>query len=420
MEEKTEILIIGGGVIGILTAYYLNQEGKEVTLIDANEICSGASYGNAGFILPSHVVPLSSPGVMGQGLKWLLNPVSPFYIKPRLSLDLISWLYRFRAASEMGRVRTSMNILKSLEDKSFELFHDLIGKDLFDFGYQEKGHLKIFRTREGFKKAAEEAGFMDEARINNRMVDSHEVYEIEPNLKPGIHGGLYFPDDAHLNPADLVKGLGSLIEEKGVKIRPHTEVLDFDLAKGPGARRSINTVMTTKGDIKPEQVVLATGSWSPLLAKRLGLKLPIQAAKGYSLTYENNERTPKIPLILGEIAVAASPLGDVFRLAGTLELAGLDMSINLRRLKSLLKGTLKYLYLDDLKLKEIWRGLRPCLPDGLPVIGRTDKIDNLIIATGHGMLGMGLGPVTGKLVQEIVSEKEPSIAIRGLRPERFS
>jgi D-amino-acid dehydrogenase len=227
---------------------------------------------------------------------------------------------------------------------------------------------------------------------------------------------LYFPGDSHLVPADFVVQLGKAAVDSGVDIRTGTEVLGFETS-GP----KITAVKTTRGDFQPDQIVLAGGAWSPELSRALKLRLPIQPAKGYSLTYKSPENPPSIPVMLSEARVAVTPMGRFIRFAGTLELAGHDMSINERRINTIMRQAAEYLpWTKRLELVEIWRGLRPCTPDGLPVISRPGRYENLIVAAGHATIGMVLGPVTGLLVAQLASFQEPEIDITGLRLERFS
>lgn len=416
MAPPKGILIIGGGVIGVCAAYYLAKCGRQVTLLEANDICSGASYGNAGFILYSHIIPLAAPGMLGQGLRWLLDSKSPFYIKPRLSRELISWLWRFQSACRKDRMEKSMVLIRDLYMKSRDLYQDLAEVADLDFGYREKGHLSLYNTKKGYEEAGQEAALMKKFGIEARMLGPSEVRDIEPHIQPDVKGGLYFPGDAHIIPADLVIQMADLIKEYGVDVRTSTEVLGFETE-----RSRITKVRTTRGDFNPADVVLAGGAWSPVLTRDLKISLPIQGAKGYSVTYRTTGNYPSIPLLLKEASVAVTPMGKMVRFAGTLELAGLDLSINQKRIDAFLHNVRGYLPgTENLELIEIWRGLRPCTPDGLPVIGRTRTCENLILATGHATIGMGLGPVTGKLVSQLVAHEVPEINIDPLSIERFA
>ncbi len=415
MSSHKDVLIIGGGVIGVCAAYYLAERGRDVTLIEAGEICAGASYGNAGFILYSHIIPLAAPGVLGQGLKWLLDSTSPFYIKPRIDLELASWLWRFRGACTDKKMRRSMGILSGLSRESKRLYKALVDSEDLGFGYEQKGHLTLYSTAKGFDGARKEAALMEDFGIETRLLDPADVHQMAPMVRPDITGGLYFPDDAHLIPHDFVTGLAEIVGAMGVDIRTSTEVMGFEVNGG-----RIQTVRSTRGDFCADTVVLASGAWSPTLTRDLKLRLPIQSAKGYSVTYKRPESTVPLPLLLKEAAVAVTPMGEMLRFAGTLELAGLDLSINQRRIDAFLENAKGYLSVPkDLELVEIWRGLRPCTPDGLPVIGRCRDVTNLILATGHAMVGMGLGPVTGKIVSQIVDNEQTDVDIGELGVERF-
>ncbi len=416
MAPEKDVLVIGGGVIGVSASYYLARRGFRVTLVEADEICAGASYGNAGFILASHIIPLAAPKALGQGFKWLLDPESPFYIKLRPSLELASWLWRFRAACRWPRVRRSMRLLRELSRRSVELYQELSNVEGLNFGYQQKGYLKLFNTAQAYQHALAEAELLREFGIEVRLLTPAEIPEIEPNILPRATGALYFPYDAHLIPADFVIQLSRVIKDMGVDIRRSTEVLGFETVS-----EKILAVQTTRGNFQPGQVVLAGGAWSPGLAENLNIRLPLQPAKGYSLTYKRAENSPAMPLLLSEAAVAVTPMAGMIRLAGTLELAGWDRSINKRRVNAIVRKAREYLPdIDHLEPVEIWRGFRPCLPDGLPVIGRSARYKNLILATGHATIGMALGPVTGRLVSLIAAHETPEINLAGLRLERFS
>lgn len=402
-------------MIGVCSAYYLARDGFDVIIVEKDQICAGCSHGNAGLVVPGHSIPLAQPGVIAKGLRWLLNPESPFYIKFRPSLDLISWLLKFRAASNMQQVRRSMAVLRDLSYASLALFKELAAMDGFDFGFQQKGVLSVYLTDKGFEEGAREAQLLHEAGVSAKVLDASAMLAVEPNLAPGVVGGVYFSDDAHLIPHAFVRGLAGVAERMSARIYPSTEVIGF---KTEG--RKITAVETTRGNFAPAEVVLAAGSWSPLLAEALGLKLAVQPAKGYSVTYKLPNLAPRLPLMLAEARVAVTPMADKLRLAGTLELAGFDFSINRRRLDAIVRSAAKYLVFEDEPSSvEIWSGLRPCTPDGLPIICRPRGFDNLILATGHGTLGVSLGPITGLLVSQLAARQQPVLDLNPLRLERF-
>ncbi len=267
MKTETDVLVIGGGAIGVCSAYYLSKQGRAVAIVEKGDIGSGSSYGNAGLIVPSHSTPLAEPGMISKGIKWMFNPESPFYIKPRFSCELISWLWKFWRACSKRQMNRSIPVIRDLK-----------------------------------------------------------------------------------------------------------------------------------------------------------IKLPIQPAKGYSVTFKRPPGCSRIPFVLAEAKVALTPLGDALRFAGTLELAGLDLSINMRRVQAILKAVPGYLpdiHPENLERIEIWRGLRPCTPDGLPFLGRPMAYDNLILAAGHAMIGISLSPITGKLVSQLAANERPLIDLAALNVERF-
>jgi D-amino-acid dehydrogenase len=417
---KTDVLVIGGGVIGVASAYYLSQRGRGVTLVEQGEIASGSSYGNAGLIVPSHSTPLPEPGALAAGLKWMLDPESPFYIKPRLSLELARWLLAFSAHCTEAFARQALPTLRDLGLASAALFGDLA--DLFDFGYQHKGLLQLYKTEAGFAAGRHESALLAGAGLPARPVTIAEARAIEPLARTDLAGGIYYETDAHLNPAEFVRGLAGWLEtHAGVTIHRNTRVTGL-VRSG----RRLQSVRTTQGEFEPAEVVLATGAWSPEVARQLGLRTPIQAAKGYSVTIKRPASYPSLGLLLGETRVAvtpmASPAGDLLRFAGTLELAGMDRSINPRRVAAVKRAPgqfLEGLEPEGWDVLETWSGLRPCTPDGLPIIGRSAAFDNLVLAAGHAMVGVSLGPITGKLVSQILMGEAPAVDLRPLRAERF-
>jgi D-amino-acid dehydrogenase len=416
MTSNTNILVIGGGVIGVCSAYYLAKAGCQVTMIDKGEICSGASYGNAGLISPSHCVPLAAPGVITHAIKWMFDRKSPFYIKPRIDLDLWSWMWRFRAACKEEVMLKSLPVLYQLGQSSAELFRQLASLPDLNFGYQTKGCLNLFATVDEYNTGVEEASLLEKVGIDLRVLTADEVSNMEPCVSSKILGGIYFPGNAHLIPSEFVQGLACLCEKMGVQIKTSTEVLGFRTF-----RRKISTVETTRGDFQPDQVVIAGGAWLPCLTHLVGMHIPIQPAKGYSITVKMPDPYPATSLILSEARVAVTPMGDSLRFAGTLELDGFDLSISRHRVDAILHAAKEYLsFKDKPELIEIWRGLRPCTPDGLPVTGRSTELANLVVAGGHGTLGVSLGPITGMLVSQIITDNPPVLDLTALRPERFS
>ncbi len=418
MKRQTDVLVIGAGAVGVCAAWYLHQDGRSVTLVDKGEIAGGCSGKNAGLVVPSHIIPLAAPGVIAQGLKWMFHPESPFYIKFRVSTDLISWLWHFSRACTAAQVQRSIPLLHQLTRSGLLLFRTLAAREGSDFGFQERGLLMLFQSGKGRRDCLK---LVEPARTAGLEVTVHDgdgVRALEPRVPAATEGGIYFPMDAHLDPGLFVRNLAAALTADGMALHRGVEVLGFEKA---GDR--ITGVQTSQGHFQPREVVLAAGAWSPTLARQLGLKLPVQPAKGYSITLRSPTTKPRIPIILSEPKVTITPFADGIRFGGTLELAGLDHSVNRRRIRPILRVIPEYFPEFDsavMDWDQIWSGFRPCSPDGLPFLGRAPSCHNLIVATGHAMLGITQAPIAGKLVAELAAHRKPSMDLTALRPERFA
>lgn len=409
------ILIIGGGVIGVSTAYFLAEKGASVTLIEKGDVAAGSSYGNAGLVCPCHSVPLPAPGALTQGVKWLFNPESPFYVKPRLDADLLAWLWRFQSFANRKAYDRAVPLLRDLMRASLDLYQTIIERENLACYFEKSGGLVLYRTAAGLEHGQKETAVLQNHGLQMELLSGDEVRQMEPLARPEIVGGIHYQEDAHLTPHLFVQGLAQAARARGVNLLTQTELLDFTLDGG-----RITAVTTTRGTFRPEQLILAAGVWSSPLARQLGLKLPMQPAKGYSVTIKRPSPSPQTHLHLGEAKVIATPMGPYLRFAGTLELAGYDLSINRRRVQAILRAVDNYLKgMEEKEIVEIWRGLRPCSPDGLPYIGRSARVNNLIIAAGHAMLGISMGPITGQLAAELAAGERPSLDLAAFDVERF-
>ena len=415
MPQHSDVLVIGGGVIGVCTAFSLRERGANVRLLERGAICSGASHGNAGWIFPSHSLPLPVPGVIRQALRWLLDPESPFYVKPRLDPELLRWLWRFRAACNAADMRETFRLNRALSLASLERYAVLAELPELDFGFTRRGILLVYRTAEALHEGREEIRLLEALGGSGKPLAPDELRERVPALAPDLAGGFYLPADAHVTPGDFVRGLAAASERRGVPIHTDTEVLAIAAAPGRAPRLS-----TTHGEYSADTVVLAAGAWSPELAQQLGLRVPVQSAKGYSLTLPRPDGFGDTPLMLAEARVGVTPMGEQLRFAGTLELAGLDLRVNARRLRAIARAVATFLPgLPAAEVNETWRGLRPLTPDDLPLIGRPAARPWLVLATGHGMSGVSQGPITGELVAQLVSGETPSLDLLPFSPDRF-
>ncbi len=418
MKDRPDVVIIGGGVIGVCTAYYLSKRGADVTLIEKGDICSGSSYGNAGLVAPSQSMPLAKPGVISQGLKWLLDPESPFYIKPRLSTELFLWLWQFyRASVDKERFLGAMKLINKLKLESLKRFNE-ISPALSDTNiFDRKGMFLACRSEHGFRSALNDYEKLRPLGLEFEVVQGGSLKNIVPDMEMTIHGGLFFPRDAHIIPHRFVKDLAQICKSNGAQIRTLTEVLGFDQQNG-----TITVIKTDRGDLEAEEIVIAGGAWSAGIAKHLNYNVPIQPAKGYSLTFPRPPNVPDFPVFLSESKIIVTPMSDTLRIGGTLELTGLDHSVNRRRVAAMVKNVSDYLpriTIPEHCVQDAWCGLRPLTPDGLPVLGRLNNFTNVTIATGHGMFGMALGPITGVIPAQITTHEKPAIDIGLLDINRF-
>ena len=416
MTSGTSAIVIGGGAVGVCCAYYLAESGLDVTLVDRDDVCAGASYGNSGLLVPSHSVPLAAPGVIWSALRWMTKPDSPFYIRPRPSPSLVSWLWKFRAACSEENVERAMPVLRDLTMVGIELIRELDEVCESDFGLGTDGISYVYRTEEGLENGRREAAHMAKVGLHAEELDRDGVREFA-GIESTAIGGMLHPYDGHVTPGKYVQAVAEAFERGGGTIERHTAVTDFE-ADG----RRVRGVVTENGVLEADEVVLAAGSWSPAIASRLGVRLPIQPAKGYSVRFRKPENAPEAPLVLGEARVAMTPMGDTVRIAGTLELAGMDLSIDQRRLGAVRESAGLYfpsMEASKLEFVEEWAGLRPQSPDGLALLGRWPTWDNLTIAAGHGTMGVSTSPSSGKLVAQIITGEEHLTDLAPLDPTRF-
>jgi D-amino-acid dehydrogenase len=413
-----KVTIIGGGVIGLCSAYYLHKAGHRVRVIERGDIRSGTSFGNAGYVSPSHIIPLASPGIVAKGLKWMLSSSSPFYIKPRLNLDLMRWCLNFWANSTARTVEKNTPPLVSLLLFSRELTTDIKNEVGNHFRMEEKGCFMMYKNADTEKHEIELAGEAAKYHIETRVMHAAEVQALEPDVEVNVRGGVLYPIDCHLHPGDFMHSLHDKMEKEGVEFQLNTTVTGFEKNGN-----QVSRVLTDKGDFDCEELVLAGGSWLPVITKSLGIHMLLQAGKGYSMTFENMEKNLRYPAILVDHRVAMTPMGNDLRMGGTMEISGLSSPTLIKRAQAIYNASkLYYPNLDVAfpQVDKIWSGLRPLSPDGLPYIGKHSKYQNLTIAGGHAMLGLSLAAGTGKLVEELIGRKKTSVALEAFDVERFS
>lgn len=416
-STSSDVLIIGGGVIGAACAYALARAGRQVTVIDRGPMGHGASYGNAGWIVPCHATTLPAPGALRQASKWLLRPDSPLYIQPRPSWELIHWLVRFLRYSNARHQAFGAPLLIDFARKSQQLMDAFAAEHGAEsMGYEKRGFLYVCATQTGLDHAAAETQRSRDMGIPSRVLGADELRSLQPAVTGPITGGVHAEGEAQAEPLKVVEALIDQARAAGATILPHTEVFAFE-AQG----QRIRAVHTTRGTLTAQHHVLAAGAWSPGLVRELKLHVPIQAGKGYALIVDRFDPAPTMPLLLLEKKVAVTPRDNSVRLAGTMEIAGMNERITPRRVAAIARGARAFLSLpEDLQVRETWRGLRPCTPDGLPMIGPAQPWENLTLATGHAMLGLTLAFATGQLVTDMLTGRKPLVDPAPYAPARFA
>lgn len=415
-QDSRSILIVGGGVIGMSTAYELASRGAKVTVLDQGAPGFGCSYGNAGWITPCFAMPLPMPGMFLKSIKWLLDPLSPLHIQPRPSLLLARWLYRFLTAMNEPQMKRSVKALVDLSKYSLDFYMNLEHLTKSKTHFEQKGLLMVSRTDEGLASAINEMNLVAEQGIPGQLLNETQLREFEPSLQGKLKGGVYFSKEAHAEPLKIVEAFRAGALAQGVEIVSGTEVYDFEMQ---GSK--IKSVLTTKGTFTADVVVMATGSWSNRIGKRLGLKVPILGGKGYSIIVPKFENAPRVPIMIVEKKIAVTPRDSTVRLAGTLELVHEDYSITIKRLNNILKGSREFLPIpENVEIKEVWRGLRPCTPDGVPLIGFSKRVPNLFYVTGHQMLGLQSAPGSARVAADLLlGSANPMFDSKPFDPQRF-
>jgi D-amino-acid dehydrogenase len=413
MSKK--VVIIGGGIMGVCSAYFLHKEGHEVTIIDKSNFSSGASYVNAGYITPSHIISLAAPGIITKGLKWMFNPASPFYVKPRLDKDFLQWAWAFKRSSTKQKVAQSIPVIKDINILSRELYVGMKSSGDLDFHYDHKGLLMAYKHDKAGEQEWEVGKKAIQLGLKVENLTAKEVEILEPKANLNIKGAVYFHSDAHMTPGGFMKNMLAYLKEKGVTILAEEEVKDIIISNN-----SIKKIVTNKQEILADEFVMAAGSWSPLISKKLGIKMLLQPGKGYRINVAQ-ETNITIPAVLLEAKVAVTPMNGFTRFSGTMEIDKINHKINPVRVNAIANSASRYyhgLQISTEDKEAAQCGLRPVTPDGLPYIGKTSRYNNLTFATGHAMMGWSLGPATGKLVSEIVSDKKPSLDLMPFQVER--
>lgn len=412
------VVVIGGGIMGLSSAYYLHQAGHKVIVLDKGDFLDNCSYGNAGYVCPSHFIPLATPGIVWKGLKWMLNSRSPFYVKPSLNGSLIDWGLKFVKSANKDHVEKSAVPLRDIAIFSQQEYKTWTTIPGFDLAYEHKGLLEVFQTDAMAEHAYHTVEKAKSLGLDTVLLNYEELQKLEPQTKINGLGAILFKCDAHLYPNKLMKSLLTYLKQQGVQLISDEEVTGFEKKD-----KTVTKVVTAKNTYEADEVVIATGAWSREIAGMVETKIPLMPGRGYSITLENSKYHFNHPAVLMEGRVAITPMdGNKIRFGGTMEVVSTNTPPRYERVEGILKAVKNFLPEFDIAMPstdQLWYGYRPCSADGLPYIGRISRFNNVVVATGHAMIGLSLGAGTGKLVSELIDDKKTSVDLSAFAVERF-
>ncbi len=414
--HREHVLIVGAGIIGIGCAHYLSKAGYRVTVIDRGVTAGACSHANCGYVCPSHVLPLTEPGAIGMAIKSLLNRNAPFRVKPRLSPALWNWMWQFARRCNRKQMLTAGRHLQAILDSSMQAYRELMAEVAFDCEWKEQGLLYVLQTARGMQEFAETNQLLSEQfGVAATRIEGAELPRFEPALRSGLAGAFHSPHDASVRPDLLNSAWSQHLRNTGVTFVEQCEVKQVVRQAG-----QIAQLETSQGPMPADRFVFATGAWSRQLAKSLGCRIPIEPGKGYSLTLDRPDNSPRYPMLLPEHKVGVSPFEHGLRLGSMMEFTGYDTSIPDRRIQQLRDSAAQYLAAPiPSEVQQTWYGWRPMTWDSLPILGQVPKLNNAYLATGHNMLGLSLATGTGRLIAEIIQGHVPHIDPTPYSPERF-
>lgn len=415
MKNNTDIIIIGGGVIGLACAHYLNDLDRSVLVIDSGDIGSGASHGNCGLLHFSGMIPLCSPGVISKEIFRMFTNTSPLYIKPGLNPALLGWLLRFAVNCNKRHMKYGSDVKNDILQYSLSLFRDLLSLDDFHCDFEERGLVVAFTDPKEFSAYEKTNQWLDQYGLGGCAYPGKRLQELEPCLNSSLAGGWFNSHDWHVRPETLMKTWRKYLSGKGVRFCEYAGVRDLNITAG-----RLTGVITPKGEFRADAFVLAAGAWSAGIAALLDLTIPVQPGKGYSITMERPASCPGLPCLLYERNMVVTPWKSGYRLGGTMEFSGFSNDLNRARLNRLIDGAREYLTSpSETPVIEEWKGFRPMTSDDLPIIDRSPAHDNLFIASGHGMLGLTLATGTGKAIAQLITGAPVDIDLRAFSASRF-
>jgi len=414
---RPRTVIIGGGIVGLSTAYFLARAGRECVVVDREEIGDGASCGNAGLLSIGHY-PLTRPGASWRGMKWMFDRDAPLFIRPRLDPSLIRWLWTFHRHCNRAWLERCLAELCAMGFPTLALLEEMIADEGIDCDYRRDGWLDVVMDPANLPSAEAEARTLVPHGYSYRMLTGDELRARSPCFTPEVAGAVWYTDSAHFHPGDFMDGLATACARHGVEFRWGCEAAGIERDRTGRA----SGIHTSRGEvIEGDAVVIAAGTWTDALARHVGLDVPMQGARGYHLQYEGIPELPFTGCVLHETFVAVTPMRDQLRLAGTLEIQELGQPWMRNRLRKLPDGARRYLRgIEQGRVVAEWAGYRPCTSDGMPVIGAVPGVPGLFVGTGHAMMGMTLGPVSGHVLAQMVLGEPTSVSLPMCTPARYS
>jgi D-amino-acid dehydrogenase len=416
-DNSDRVIVVGAGHIGIACAHYLAQDGFDVTVIDQGEIGGACSRANCGFLVPSHVLPLTSPASLRDGIASIFQPRAPFRVKPQLRASLYRWMFQFGRRCTHRQMLEAGKVLKAILDRSLHEYRALLSDPAMNCEWHDDGLLFVFRSDKALQAfAREDAMLVENFELGAKHVPAPDLVSLEPALREGLAGAYHYQDDGYLRPDKLNSNWSEQLKNQGVSFVEHCRLNGINKNSG-----KISSLTTTHGEMYADRYVFATGAWSSHLAADLDCNIPIEPGKGYSVTMTNPDAMPKYPMLFPEAHIGVTPFESNFRIASMMEFAGFDESIPQFRIEQLQESAKPFLKSPTgPAIEDTWYGWRPMTWDSLPIIGRVPRLSNTLLATGHNMLGLTLAPVTGKMIADLVAERHTDMPLEALSPTRFS
>lgn len=414
-SEKCDILVVGTGIIGAMSALYLQNAGKTVTFLERGEIARGASAGNAGILAFPEIIPIPAPGIMRKAPKWLIDPLGPLSVPPAYALKIMPWLWRFWQASSPRKFQHGLAVQKNMMRLAASEMQAVASMPELAHHITNTGTLDLYDTKASFEAAQKDWDEKEQAGINFSRIGRADIDHLQSGLAPQFQYGVFTPAGLQVgDPYEFTRSIVNLVISRGASLRKGEAIRVETMGE--------STIVTLSNGEKlaADRVVLASGAWSKPLAASLGNALPLETERGYNTTLPTGSFNLTRQIYFNDHAFVVTPLSSGIRVGGAVELGGLELPANFSRSEAMLKKAGKFL--PGLKTEggKQWMGFRPSMPDCLPVIGTSRASTSVIYAFGHGHLGLTQSAATAKLVTELATGVETSISIDPFRANRFA